>query len=102
MIQLRLVQGDSVSQYFRAVRDSDAVFLQTIAVKLRCPSGTVKTGSGVVEDSAEGEFRVDFGSGGLTLTEAGQHQLEFLFNGVEHGEEPVRVWVRPEFKRGPQ
>lgn len=102
MIELRLVQGDTATQYFKARRDERDVFIQTVDVKLRCPSGVTKTGLGVVEDGGAGEFRVVFGTGGLTLTEVGAHTLEFFFNGLEHAQEPLKVWVRPEHKRGPE
>lgn len=102
MIELRLVQNDTAIRYFRAQRDQRAAFLQTVEVRLRCPSGATKVGPAAIEDGSAGEFRVSFGAGTLTLTEAGQHWLEFFFNAHEHGEEPISVWVRPEYKEGPE
>ena len=102
MIRFRLTQNDvGVRRYFKVKRDGEDVFINTVSVKVSCPSGAVKTGVGVVEDGGAGEFFVEFGSAGLTMTEVGEHELETIIDG-EHTEEPVIFWVRPEFVEGPR
>ena len=102
MIRLRFTIGDPASRrYFEAERDGETIILSSVSVKLRTPSGEERNGLGVIEDSALGQFYVDFGAGDLTLDEPGETMVEIVVNG-EHNQEPITAWVRPEFVRGPR
>lgn len=99
---LRLVQNDTCSRFFQLVRDGTGVPLIYVHARFRKPSGAVQDFEAVLDDGPNGGFRVDFGPAGLTLDELGEHWLDFEHAATEHAEEPLRVWVRPEFVRGPR
>jgi hypothetical protein len=102
VIRFRFTIGDPASRrYFEAERDGETIVIGSVQVKMRTPSGLVRTGNGVIEDASLGQFYVDFGTGGLDLDEPGDNEVEIIVNG-EHNQEPISIWVRPEFVRGPR
>jgi hypothetical protein len=94
----RATQYDpEVRRWIRVRRDGEPVTVLTHSAVVLAPSGVQAAVATILEDSADALIRLEFSA----FDEFGQHQVEVLVNG-EHLEEPIPLYVRPLWERGPR
>lgn len=95
---LRATEGDTGVVRFVAVeRDGDPVPLVAVMATAKKPGGSVTAVGVVIDDEDGGLFHLIFGS----LDESGEWSVEIDVNG-ENIVDPVPLYVRPLYERGPR
>jgi len=96
----RGVRGEQIIRWVTVEDEGAAVDLFSASASARKPSGAAAICTAAIEDpSTSGIVRLTIA--GADLNEVGKWMIELVANG-EHTEEPIPLFVRDEYERGPR